>query len=198
MADSDFDQAGQLLQQAGIDLPPIPECLRPNFRERGPWTYSSRRISASPFAFGCYVEEARNGLVTDYVLVAHDGRGINLYAMHYFLVSRPLQLLLQVAWGGLCMNPEKTTASVNRCFTLARELLDAVPVAIRAGRITEADRLTVVASDFHGGFWEVVSADEDRRVPPLAWREVRRERCNPPAVLEEALEWCLETDGQLG
>jgi hypothetical protein len=190
--------AEQLFQQAGIDLPPIPDALRSTFRERGPWTYSSRSITTSPFSFGYYVDEARNGLATDYVLVAHDGRGINLYAMHYFLVSRPLHLFLQVAWGGLCMNPEKTTASVIRCFTLARQLLSALPAAIRAGRISTVDRLTVVASDFHGGFWEMVRADEDRRVPPLAWKEVRRERCDPSAVLEEALGWCLEVDGRPG
>lgn len=198
MPESDFELAEQLFQQAGIDLPPIPGALRPAFRERGPWTYSSRRISTSPFAFGYYVDEARHGLAQDYVLVAHDGRGINLYAMHYFLVSRPLQIFLQVAWGGLCMNPEKTTASVSRCFTLTRQLLAALPLAVRAGRIRETDRLTVVASDFHGGFWEAVGADEDQRVPPLAWKEVRRERCDPPAVLEEALEWCLEADSLLG
>ena len=153
MTKDDFAKAQSLLKTAGLIMPPVPQELKPRLRERTEWCYSTRVLKVWPYNINEYVNEALNGRPRNYLVLAHAGHGVNSYAMHYFLVRRTLQLFLQVGWGGVYMNAREATTQVNECFRLAGRLLAAVEEAVQSSRLRPADRLTVVATDFYGGFW---------------------------------------------
>jgi hypothetical protein len=178
----------KLLTGAGLDMPPIPEDLAGTFVKRSKWCFCSRRLfRRSPYDLFRYVEMWGATKVTDRVLLAHAGHGINSYAMHYYLVRGPLRLFLQVGWGGVYMG-ERETTEVNRCFGLVGSLLSAADVAVRSRRLRPADTLCVVASDFYGGH---VWPPATRR--PLSMRELREHKdpdLSASNVLGKAITWC--------
>jgi hypothetical protein len=176
------EQAQHLLARAGLMLPPIPRGLARQFRSRGEWCFSSRAVRRWPYELAWYVENAEKPSTKDYVLLAHAGHGINSYAIHYYLVRGNLHLFLQVGWGGAYMDRNEATAEVNRCFTLAHHLVEALADAPKRRRVARRQRLKIVATDFYGGYW-LVSGFGEQEKPPA--REV-----GPESILAEALEWC--------
>jgi hypothetical protein len=96
-----------------------------------------------------YVAAARSRRVADYVVLAHDGHGVNSYAIHYFLVRQPLCLFLQVAWGGVYTDAAQATAHLEHCFSQATRLVQTVARARTEGQMVRDDRLIVVATDFY-------------------------------------------------
>ena len=88
------------------------------------------------------------------------------------------------------MSREGSAALVNECFTLAHQLVKAVPEAIRRGRLPQKGRLTVVASDISEGFWG--AAVGDQRIHPSQPPRHRASRTlpGPREILIEALRWC--------
>lgn len=183
-----IQEAKALFTKAGLAFPPIPEELAPHFERRDDWCFSSRPVTHSPYDIDSYVNEATTGTVQDYVLLAHAGHGINSYAIHYYLVRGPLQLFLQVAWGGAYMDKLETTANVNECFKAARELIQAVAMATKRGHLRSGDRLMVVAADFYRGYWVVTRSKKDDKANSEGRRDQRR---RPPyEIVAEALSWC--------
>jgi hypothetical protein len=79
---------------------------------------------------------------------------------------------------------------INGCFALAHQLDEALPHALRKGRLAPAGRLTVVGSDLGESFWEVAQADERADRPARRLRGKSRAAQGPREVLEEALRWC--------
>ena len=158
---SAIDKARARFEQVGLDLPPIPEELRKTFKERKAWCFSSRPVKMWPYRFDDYVEEAHSKRPSDYVLVAHAGHGVNSYAIHYYLVRGPLNLFLQLAWGGIYEDQRKTTAAVNKCFKLAGTLLQ-VFEKNRQKDLHPSDRIMIVASDFYGSRWAGLGKTETK------------------------------------
>lgn len=107
----------------------------------------------SPYAFEEYVHTGTKHGVRDSLVLAHAGHGVNSYALHYYLVRNPLCLLLQIPWGGAYMDSAESRGTVNRCLSLAENLVAAVEQASHAKLFRRGDRVIVVASDFYGGFW---------------------------------------------
>jgi hypothetical protein len=97
--------------------------------------------------------------------LAHDGHGINSYALHYYLVRGPLRLFLQMGWGGVYMDGPKTTEEANRCFALVGQLVPAVEAAVRAGRLRPEARFVVAASEFYGCYWIKPGEKEQTEIP---------------------------------
>lgn len=178
-----------LLAEAGLTMPPMPDAAEARLKEREEWCFSTRAFAESPFNLQYYVRKAIAAASPDYVLVARVEHGANSVAMHYFLVQGPLQVFLQMAWGNLASR-DRLTALVNECFTLAHELVVAVPQALRAGRLPRNGRLTVVGSDLAESFWEVAAPGERASQPGRPNRGKTKDVRRPRQILEEAVRWC--------
>lgn len=189
-AGGDFARLEGLMAGVGLAMPPIPEPARPRLKKREEWCFSTRAFKVSPYLLQHYVRKAIEGASPDYVLIAHAGQGANAYAMHYFLVQAPLQLFLQLKWGGACLDGRQSTALVNEGFALAHQLVEAIPEALRRGRLPRGGRLTVVASDFSESFWEVVAGGERAGGSWRPSRRLPRTLLGPREVLQEASRWC--------
>ena len=115
--------------------------------------------------------------MAEYALLAHDGHGINSYAIHYYLVWRSLNLFLQLPWGGVYEDSKESKADIRKCFGVASRLVRRV-----ASGAQTSGTLTVVGSGFYGSYWSVgdgcplSEGDSSSSVAPLE-------------VLTEALTW---------
>ena len=143
-------QAKALLKDAGLPFPPIPSELARRFVKRDTWVFASRPLKIWPYNIREYVKQTERPSVTDYVALAHAGHGINSYALHYYLVRKPLFLFLQLAWGGVYMDSRKTTVQIDRCFRLCAGVIEATEEAVLKDREFKRARFMVVGSDFYG------------------------------------------------
>jgi hypothetical protein len=184
----DFERAASLLRGEGLNMPAIPAALRPRFVKRHAWCFSTRTLPVSPYDLQFYVDETRTGSAPEYALVAHAGHGSNSYAMHYFLVDRRLRLFVKIGWGGVYMDKVESTALVNECFELAGKVVQSVREGGKTRRLSAADRVTVIASDFDESVWRVSRRGEDaQKRERIAGNRHRR---GPREALMEALDWC--------
>jgi hypothetical protein len=188
----DYARVERLLAEAGLTMPPMPEMAETRLKEREDDCFSTRTFKESPANLLHYVRKAIGGVSPDYVLVALGRDGHTANALHFFLVRGPLQLFLQIGWGGAGAARERATALANDCFALAHQLVEAVPHALRKGRLVRTGRLTVVGSDLGESFWEVAQADERADRPPRPLHGKNRAARGPRVALEEALRWCRE------
>ncbi len=189
-AGGDYARVEALLTEAGLTMPPMPEAALTRLKEREEWCFSTRTFKVSPSDIQHYVRKAIAGASPDYVLIAQTGQGGSSSAMQYFLVQGPLQLFLQIGWNGASQDRQRSTALVNECFALAHQVAEAVPEALRRGRLPREGRLTVVASDRDEGFWEVAAPGERANRPSPQTRRVPRGAPDPRRVLGEAVGWC--------
>jgi len=189
-AGGDYARVEALLLEAGLRMPPMPDAALTRLKEREEWCFSTRAFKVPPYDIQHYVRKAMAGASPDYVLIAQAGRAGTAHAMHYFLVQGPLQLFLQIGWDEFSTGRERSTALVNECFGLAHHLVDATAEAIRRGRLTRDGRLTVVASDLEGGFWEVARRGERGTRPTAHTRRSPRGAVAPPEILRQAWRWC--------
>ncbi len=189
-AGADYGRVEALLKEAGLSMPPMPETALTRLKEREEWCFCTRAVKVPPSEIRHYVRKAVAGASPDYVLLARTEASGAASAMQYFLVQGPLQLFLQVRWGGPAGGRDRGVALLNECFALVHQLVRAVPEAIRRGGLSPRGRITVVASDREPGFWEVTAAGErvDRAAPPI--RRAPRGAPDPRTVLEGALGWC--------
>jgi hypothetical protein len=188
----DYGRLEALLAEAGIVMPPMPADAESRLKEREKGCFSTRAFKVSPFELSHHVRKAIGGASPDYVLVARAGSDPTREAIHYFLVQGPLQVFLQIGWGGPPGDQGRATELVNGCFALAQDLVAAVPQTLRRGRLSREGRLTVVGSDLVESFWEVAQADGRGSQPGRQSRGRRRDLRGPLEVLTEALDWCRE------
>jgi hypothetical protein len=178
----DYDRLERLLAEAGIRMPPVPEALCRQMKERAEWVFSTRTFKAPPSDLLHYVRKAIAGALPDFALIARQADARPL-ALHVYIIQAPLQLFLQLAWG-----QPTAVAEIDAVLALSEELAREAPAALRRGRLTPDGRLTVVGSDFLEGFWEVAASTE-RAMRPGG---VKRPGAIPPpqAIVAEALRWC--------
>ena len=179
----DTAKAKDLLAQAGFDFPFLPDHLGQHFKERSAWVYSTKALRLSPYCFREYVAEGKNKRVQDYMLLGHAGHGANSYALHYYLVTKPLRLFLQVAWGGIYMDTDPTVRRVNQCFGIIPRLVSAIDHATVTNRLRRNDTLIVACSEFYGSYW--IRPDSAKREPT----ERIPSSETPAFILTEVLEW---------
>ncbi|MFB3817175.1 MAG: hypothetical protein ACE147_05870 [Candidatus Methylomirabilales bacterium] len=185
----DYGRLEGLLADTGLDMPPVPESLERQLKERDAWYFSTRSFKASPGALMHYVRKAIEGALPDFVLIAHTDDGVPAPALHYYLLASPLQLFLQIRWARGEASGAREAAAANESIGLAHQVVRAVPQAVRRGRLSVDGRFTVVGSDFVEGFWEVSMSGERAARPGAAPRGVHRPRPTPPQVLGDALAW---------
>ena len=70
-----------------------------------------------------YANETHPG-TTPYLLVAHEGHGIQSVALHYYLALPGITCLLQEPWGGAYTDNKKAADRLRQGFTLVRKLVD--------------------------------------------------------------------------
>jgi hypothetical protein len=185
----EYGHLEELLADAGLSMPPMPDGADARLKEREDWCFSTRAFKESPLNLQHHARKAIAGASPDYVLVARVPHGATSFAMHYFLVQGPLQLFLQLACGSPA-GRERSATQINECFTLAHELVAAVLQALRSGRLPQAGRLTVVGSDLVESFWEVAAAGERASQPGRPPRGKTKDVRRPRHILEEAVRWC--------
>jgi len=185
---TDIDKARQFFRDEGLAFPTIPEELAAHLKERDPWVFSTRPIDMSPYNLQNYIREVEENQVKDYALLSHSGYGVNSYAIQYYLVQGSLRMFLHLGWGGVYMDKKKAAATIHDCFSIA----DQVVRAAQSVRCFHAgEYLTVVGSDFYGGYWlppgESRPGKDTGRKDPL---DVK-----PIEVLTEALGWLTSYRG---
>ncbi len=127
----------RLFEQNNLPFPPIPSPLAEQFQIFGKWFFGTRLLPYAPYTgFEFFVQEFQQGQTPDYVAIAHDGQGVNSYALHFFLVKAPLGIFYQLPWGGVYTDPEWASAQLARSFEGAQRLITAVSQAVEAGRLT--------------------------------------------------------------
>jgi hypothetical protein len=171
-------------------MPPMPADAKTRLKEREKWCFCTRALKVSPSELQHFVRKAIAGVSPDYVLIAQAGHGVSSSALHYFLVQGPLQLFLQIGWGGGSAEKERSTVLINDCFALAHRLVGAIPEALHRGWLPRQGRITVVGSSLGGGFWEVAAAGERASQPGGPPRGKTRSGIGPRETLEEAVRWC--------
>ena len=174
----------RLFADAGLVLPPIPANLASQLIERRDWCFSTTPLERSPYAFDDFVREGIRPEVPDSLVLAHAGHGVNSYALHYYLVQRPLRVFLQLAWGGV-YDDAAAKERVNRCFDLAHRLVAALDQAGQADRFRPGARFIVVASDFYCGYWTKPGEKPPKRLGEDPAQPVE-------AILTEAVEWAAQ------
>ena len=186
----DYARVEALLAESGVAMPPMPADARTRLKEREEWCFCTRAFKMSPSDVHHFVRKAIAGVSPDYVLIAQAGHGVGSSALYYFLVQGPLQLFLQIGWGGGSAERERSAALLNECFALAHRLVGAIPEALRRGRLPRQGRITVVGSSLGEGFWEVAAAGERASQPGGPPRGKARRGIGPQEILEEAVLWC--------
>ena len=186
----DFARVEALLAESRVDMPPMPADAGTRLKEREEWCFCTRSFKVSPSELQHFVRKAIAGVSPDYVLIAQAGHGIGSSALYYFLVQGPLQLFLQIGWGGGSAERERSTALLNECFALAHRLVGAIPEALRRGWLPRQGRITVVGSSPGESFWEVAAAGERASQPGGPPRGKTRSGIGPREILEEAVLWC--------
>ena len=187
---ADYARVEALLAESGVAMPPMPADAKTRLKEREEWCFSTRALKVSPSELQHFVRKAIAGVSPDYVLIAQAGHGVGSSALHYFLVQGPLQLFLQIGWGGGSAERERSAALLNECFTLAHRLVGAIPEALRRGWLPRQGRITVVGSSLGESFWEVAAAGERASQPGGPPRSKTRGGIGPREILEEAVLWC--------
>ncbi|OOY51420.1 hypothetical protein [Solemya velum gill symbiont] len=149
--------ARSLFKSAGLPFPTIPEPLAAKLEHRDKWLFSTRKIEVPPYFLQQYAEEFESGQVTDYVILSHDGHGINSYAIQYYLVQQGLGLFLHLKWGGVYTNNEKAVADISAAFDVA----DRIVAWIESMRDDLKHPVQIVASDFYGCYWMIGGEKQD-------------------------------------
>lgn len=158
----------------GIPLPFVPPVFEPEFRSIAPWTYGTRSsLPSALYDISAFVEEAEESPAEEYLLIGHDGHGVNSYAIHYYLVYGPVALFFQVAWGGAYTDREKSAKLISQLFERLKNILELAEKCRNQGgsTIRTGRRYLLMLSQFYGGRWRLPH-EEDWREEGDALQEV--------------------------
>lgn len=177
--ESDFEKAHKLFKEAGFDLPAIPDKLSVHLKQQTELDFSTRTLPKSVNYIDFYVDEANKCQVDDYLILSRAAWSPSVHTIHYFLVSGPLRMFLQLCWGGTYMTDDDSAAQIKEiqeCFSLADQI---IPLAMAVCKAS--DRLTIVTQTLGGNnFW----------VAPDQGSQGIKRRCNSPKdVLDEVLQY---------
>jgi len=140
------------MSEAGLEPPPVPDCLRERFRssvDGWAWSSTDEVPSASVYYFGIFKERFSFERMwapdsEDFFLVGHRGHGFNSYGLGLHLRLGSVAVSVQHLWGGAFGDEEAESVAVNRSHRLLGSLLEDLP----RGFDSEPLRWAVVFSDF--------------------------------------------------
>lgn len=165
----DLHHAEALLRTEGLSLPGLPPELAGQLRERAPGIYSTGELPAPPYALEVHVAELLASTNPgDCAVLAIDGHGTQSWAFHFYLVSGPLALFVQLPWGGAYGDAATDRAEIERVLAWARPLPQRLAELQQQGRLPPGQKLLVVLTRFSEPRW--------------AW-------VRPPEAATEAITW---------
>ena len=126
-AEDTLKEMAELLEKAGLPMPPIPDELQSGIYPVRRWCYATRDIDPlDMYAFHPYLIEAITAQPEPYFAFSHAGHGMNSYAINYHVVIKGLALFVQVPWGGVYIKGERQAAIIEALFKRCAELLQVV------------------------------------------------------------------------
>ena len=138
--------------------------------------------------------------IGNFAMLGQGGQGTNSMALLWVLVRRPLEIVLQIGWGGATVDDAKARKSWDAAIAASDELLDLVPAgdpATARPQIREFERFVICGSEFYGAgrledFGELApydpSAPPAPPLPPSTFLGPRVFIGNPNLVIPAALE----------
>lgn len=157
----DLLQTEAFLRTMGLSLPALPVELAEKIRERATGIHSTRELPASPYRVEAYVAELlRAANPGDYALLAIAGHGVQSWAFHYYLVSGPLALFVQLPWGGVYTDAATALPEIERVLAWARPLPQRLAELKKQGRLATGQKLVVVFSHFSKSRWAWIDQPE--------------------------------------
>ena len=145
--------AGDAVREAfaaeSLPAPPLPEPLAGQLRRLDPATFGTRRPAARLYDIAAHLEAAAEP--EESLLLGFDGHGVNSWAVHYYLSTTALLLLVQRPWGGAYMDAASGRADIAETFAAIAALLDALAGA--ADRLPPGRRLAAIVSAFGPSQW---------------------------------------------
>jgi len=139
--------AHSLFAIEGLILPFVPASLQTDFKELAEWVYGTRDNTPPLYNIRHFVQEAEAG-TDDYVLIGHDGHGVNSYAMHYYLVYGAINLFIQMSWGGAYTDNAKAAKRISNVFAQAEKLVKTAISLQQTGTLQD-DRFMVILSNLY-------------------------------------------------
>ena len=118
-----LDDMRHSFESEGLPIPPVPEVLASEVQTIGNWEWGTRMPEVSTYDLHFYADETRPD-TPPYLLVTHEGHGMQSIALHYYLALPGITCLLQEPWGGAYTNNEKAAGRLRRGFELVRKLVD--------------------------------------------------------------------------
>lgn len=172
-----IEVARATFNHAGLQFPTLPSSLAAKLKEEDPWIFSTRGIPKYPYFLDFYEDELQMANLEAYAILAHGGHSFNSYAIQYYIVYGAVRILLHHGWGGVYMDPDETTLSLN--CRIAR--IDEIMAAAAASPWSDSlGPLTVVASDFYGSTYVL---------PDGTTKSRDLDHMSPDAALDTALAW---------
>ena len=150
----------KLFRDWGLPVPPVPERLRGSLAQVGDALFSTRSDGVTTGDVLWFVREALAEPVPDYLTVGHSGYGASSQTVFYYLVYRPLVLMIRFRWL-TAYDDEETTGHGATVLTTAGDLIAAVDEAVAQGRLSKDESLVVVQSDFDDSSWQRFSSPVD-------------------------------------
>lgn len=202
--------------KAKLRFPSIPAELQGAWWKYRNWCWGTlESLAADPYEYELWgsrilserVDNARrlrHRGIGNFALIGHGGHATSAMAMTLVLVRRPLEIVLQIGWGGIQGDSEEARKGWNDAIAATDELLDLVPAGDPAtqrhiGR--EFERFVLCGSDFYGAgrlddFCELAPYDPKAPpAPPLPPSTSLGPRVfigNPKLVIPAALERARE------
>lgn len=156
-----LEQARKAFQEEGLPFPPLPAAFEARLKADSEYLFASCEVPYSAFdmASWAYAVDAET---PPYALLGFDGRGINSWAVHYFLVEGPLALFVQVPWGGVYTDKDLQLPQVASAFDSARILQAKILEAQHRNLLPAGHRLVVMDSPLNEPLCYWVQGKQDK------------------------------------
>lgn len=184
-----LESARALFSSNDLAFPPLPSVYADQLQEIGDNLYATTPIPDGPYNIDLFANAiSESGMDENYVLLGMDGRGINSWAMHYYIVQPGLALFIQKAWGGAYIDAASARQKMADAFNWAKDVQDRVGSLNGAGRIKPGFHLALQTSDFAGARWacvpfaNITSGSEGTQA--IAWAPLRDIRKETNAILD--------------
>lgn len=160
--------ATAFFRDEGLSPPALPTSLAEVLHERAPGIYATSELTVPPYTLEAYVSALlRATHPNDYAVLAIDGHGAQSWAFHYYLVSGPLALFVQLPWGGAYSDAAAARAEIERVLAWAQPLPQRLAQLKQQGRLAPEQKLLVVLTRFSQPRWAWVHLPEEAEI---AWQ----------------------------
>jgi hypothetical protein len=200
------------VKKAKLRFPAIPPDLRGAFWKYRNWCWGSLETPiADSYEFELWGQKIfaehvnharriRNRGIGNLAMLGHGGQGEHSMTLTWVLVRRPLEIVLQVGWGGITNDTEEARKNWDDVVAASDELLDLVPAgdpSTQRPLHSEFDKFVVCGSEFFGAgkledFGELAPYDPKAPpappLPPSTFLGPRVFIGNPKLIIPAALE----------